>query len=209
MNHPPLIHRRELLRRAAVLLGGTLSTPAVLGILNGCSARRAPGWTPAFFTDAQMAVVAEVAEIMIPRSDSPGARDVGVPAFIDAMLANVYPAEDQEHYLSGLADLDLAARRQEGNTFLALDGKARLRLVQGVHDAALQDIETAADPFEPERRPFVLMTKELTLLGFFTSHVGATQVLQYDSLPGTFSGCLPLLKAGNGRTWATETSLPF
>jgi hypothetical protein len=53
------------------------------------------------------------------------------------------------------------------------------------------------------------MTKELTMLGFFTSEVGATQVLQYLAVPGTFRGCLPLSEAGNGKTWATEMSQAF
>lgn len=60
-----------------------------------------------------------------------------------------------------------------------------------------------------ENRPFILMTKELTMLGFFTSEVGATQVLQYLAVPGTFRGCLPLSEAGNGKTWATEMSQAF
>jgi gluconate 2-dehydrogenase gamma chain len=54
-----------------------------------------------------------------------------------------------------------------------------------------------------------LMMKELTLLGFFTSQVGATQVLQYVAVPGGFQACIPVAQAGNGKTWATETSLRF
>ena len=50
---------------------------------------------------------------------------------------------------------------------------------------------------------FILMTKELTMLGFFTSEVGATQVLQYVPVPGSYKGCVPLSEAGNGKAWAT------
>jgi hypothetical protein len=56
---------------------------------------------------------------------------------------------------------------------------------------------------KPEKRPFILMTKELTMLGFFTSQPGATQVLQYEAVPGSYKGCIPLSEAGQGRTWAT------
>jgi len=52
-------------------------------------------------------------------------------------------------------------------------------------------------------RPFILTTKELALLGFFTSRVGATQVLQYVAIPGAYHGCLPVNQAGNGKRWAT------
>ena len=58
-------------------------------------------------------------------------------------------------------------------------------------------------------RPFMLMVKELTLLGYFTSEVGATQVLQYNPLPGPYRGCVPLAQAGNGRLWAEEQSRRF
>src|SRR2546421_409751 len=54
------------------------------------------------------------------------------------------------------------------------------------------------------QRPFILMTKELALLGFFTSRVGATQVLQYVATPGSYQACVPLAQAGNGKTWAVE-----
>ncbi len=52
-------------------------------------------------------------------------------------------------------------------------------------------------------RPFILTTKELTLLGFFTSSAGAMQVLQYVAIPGVYHGCLPVNQAGNGKRWAT------
>ena len=48
------------------------------------------------------------------------------------------------------------------------------------------------------------MTKELTLLGFFTSEPGATQVLQYEPVPGAYHGCIPIAEAGNGKQWATS-----
>jgi len=53
-------------------------------------------------------------------------------------------------------------------------------------------------------RPFILTTRELTLLGFFTSHAGATQVLQYVAIPGAYHSCLPVNRAGNGKRWATQ-----
>jgi hypothetical protein len=53
------------------------------------------------------------------------------------------------------------------------------------------------------------MVKELTLLGYFTSEPGATQVLQYRPVPGAYHACVPLTQAGKGKTWATETSYRF
>jgi hypothetical protein len=203
------LNRRELLERVAYLLGGTLSAPAVLGVLNGCSAKPSAGWKPSFLTEEQGALVSAVAEIIIPRTDTPGAIDVGVPAFIDTMLKDAYPKEDQERYIAGLKDLDEQARRQHGSAFLELEASQRTALVQSIHAAAAAEERNAPAPPAQLRRPFILMTKELTLLGFFTSEPGATQVLQYVPIPGSWQGCVPVGQAGNGKTWAAEHSARF
>jgi hypothetical protein len=150
-----------------------------------------------------------VAEIMIPRTDTPGALDVGVPGFIDLMLRDVYTQEDREHYLAGMAELDTAALGEQGRKFVALESPQQVALVRKLHDAAVAEERRQSRPHAHWQRPFVLMTKELTLLGFFTSQVGATQVLQYVAVPGSYHGCLPLEQAGNGKTWAVQPGIAF
>ena len=202
--HSP-IDRRELLKRAAYLLGGAISTPAMLGILQGCSAKKQDvNWSPTFFTDAQAALVTEVAEIMIPRTDTPGATDVGVPAFIDTMLKNTYRKNDQDRYLSGLERFESQAKDAHGKSFVDLATEQRSAFVREQHDAALKAAWADTTGNERNNRPFILMTKELAVLGFFTSEAGATQVLQYVAVPGPYRARVPLAEAGNGKTWATD-----
>ncbi|MCB1684251.1 MAG: gluconate 2-dehydrogenase subunit 3 family protein [Pseudomonadales bacterium] len=206
------IDRREMLRRVALMFGGALSAPAVLGVLSGCSteAPAADAVNPPalqLLTPAQYEIVAAVADLMIPATDTPGALDVGVPVFIDRMLQGVYAVEHQQRFLSGLAALVEAAETQTGRSFLDLSGEQRQGLVQATLSEALAS--NNGMPPAWEQRPFILMVRELTLLGFFTSEIGATRVLQYDPVPGAFEACLPLAATGNGRTWATDTSLPF
>lgn len=203
------LNRRELLQRVAYLMGGAISAPAVLGLLNGCTAKQEASWQPAFLSKEQGALVSEVAEIMIPRTDTPGAKDAGVPAFIDTMLKDVYTQEDRERYIAGLQAFDDTARTAYSKQFVELSKVQQTELVRKVHDEAVA-VELAYDPPPtPLRRPFILMTKELSLLGFFTSKPGATQVLQYVAVPGSYQACVPLAQAGNGKTWATETSGRF
>jgi gluconate 2-dehydrogenase gamma chain len=199
------LDRRELLKRAAYLLGGAISTPAMMGILQGCSAKKPDvSWSPTFFTDAQAALVTEVAEIMIPRTDTPGAKDVGVPAFIDTMLENTYRKNDQDRYLAGLERFESQAKDARGKPFLELAPEQRAAFVREQHDAALQAAWSDTTGNEHNNRPFILMTKELAVLGFFTSEAGATQVLQYVAVPGPYRARVPLAEAGNGKTWATD-----
>lgn len=203
------LNRRELLQRVAYLMGGAISAPAVLGLLNGCTAKQEASWQPVFLSKEQGALVSEVAEIMIPRTATPGAKDAGVPAFIDTMLKDVYAQEDRERYVEGLKAFDDAARTAYSKPFVELSKVQQTELVRKVHDEAVA-VELAYDPPPTtQRRPFILMTKELSLLGFFTSKPGATQVLQYVAVPGSYQACIPLAQAGNGKAWATETSGRF
>ena len=181
-----MMRRREILRRAAWLLGGAISAPAALAVLQGCSAKEEPGAAAAaarFLSAAELALVAEIAEIMIPKTDTSGARDAGVPAFIDLALDGLYPAEDRARYRSGLAEFEKSAR-DSGKPFLERDAPARA--------AFLQQSLTAALAGERKPRPFILMTRELALLGYFTSKVGITENMEYVSVPTAFHGCVPL-----------------
>lgn len=191
---PDMIQRREVLRRAAWLLGGTISAPAVLAALQGCSAKQQPGVVVAtkFLTTAELGVVAEIAEIMIPKTDTSGAREAGVPAFIDGALDGIYPQPDRERFRRGLADFENAAKAS-GKPFFERDPAARADYVKSALTAALAG--------EHAPRPFILMTRELALLGYFTSKVGIIENMEYVPVPTAFHGCVPLSQMGKHVYW--------
>ena len=191
--------RREAIKRTAWMMGGVVSAPAIMAILKGCTAKPGINWKPEFLSADQASIVSEVAEIIIPRTDTPGAKEVGVPGFIDKILKEVYSKEDQDRFTSGLTAFNEEATKTYGDSFSALKADDQKALVKKVHDEAIQ-AEKSTTP--APKRPFVLMMKELTMLGFFTSEVGATQVLQYDPVPGSYKGCIPVAEAGNGKAWA-------
>lgn len=186
---PEMVQRRELLRRAAWLLGGTISAPAALAILQGCSARESAGEPTGAalktLSAAQLAIVAEIAEIMIPKTGTAGARDAGVPLFIDATLAAVYPQEDQERFKAGLGEFENIARKS-GKSFLDREPSERVAFVKQALVVAQNSDRDLDD------NKFMLMTRELTLLGYFTSQVGITDNMEYVPVPTAFRGCVPL-----------------
>ncbi|RAW00445.1 gluconate 2-dehydrogenase subunit 3 family protein [Pseudochryseolinea flava] len=181
-------------------MGGVISAPALAGILKGCTAKPSINWKPAYLSQEQATLISQVSEIIIPKTDTPGAKEVGVPEFIDLMLKDVYSEEDQKRFMDGLKKFDEDANTEYGDPFIELSADDQAAFVKKVHDEA---IATEHSENRPAKRPFILMTKELTLLGFFTSKAGATQVLQYEAVPGAYKGCVPLKEAGNGKTWAT------
>jgi gluconate 2-dehydrogenase gamma chain len=191
--------RREALKRTAWIMGGAVSAPAIMGILKGCAAKPTIDWKPVFLSSDQGALVSQVAEIIIPKTDTPGAKDVGVPGFIDQILKECYKKEDQDKFLADLKAFDDEAKKEYGDPFTELDAEKQTAFVKKVHDAAVKNEDTETPP----KRPFILTLKELTMLGYFTSEPGATQVLQYNPVPGAYKGCIPVSEAGNGKTWAT------
>src|SRR5256886_15818064 len=168
-----LIDRREALRRAALLLGGALSASTVAGVLAGCEARRTPdgAWAPRALSSDQLDLVATIAEHILPETDTPGARAVGVHRFIDAMLADSFPDEERRHFLAGLSDVDARAQRSCGRAFLRCTVAEQRALLEQLDREAF-----AATASPPDRLPVAVFRtmKELTLVGSYTSQASGT-----------------------------------
>ena len=190
-----LLQRRELLRRAAWLLGGAVSAPAALAILQGCSAKDQPAaadWKPKFFKDAEADVVTAIADVILPRTSTSGALDAGVPAFIDSVMLAVYPEEAQLRFHEGFKEFEAAAK-SDGKDFLGQDAAGRAVTVTKALETAL------AGNHDP--RPFILMVRELTLLGYFSSRVGITENMEYVPVPGAYHGCVPVSQLSKPVHW--------
>jgi gluconate 2-dehydrogenase gamma chain len=197
MNQP--IDRREALRKTALLMGAAVSASAMAGLLNGCKATPDLTYKPVFFTEDQARLVSELADIIMPKTDTPGAKELGVPNFIDKMLNECYKKEDQDRFVSGLTAFDEEAKKAFGNSFIYCKPEDQTKHITNTLRVAIE--EKKSNP--TAKHPFIFMTKELTMLGYFSTEIGATQVLQYEAVPGAYKGCIPLKEAGNGKTWAT------
>jgi hypothetical protein len=191
-----MMRRRELLQRAAWLLGGAISAPTALAILQGCSAKQAgptaAAWNPRFFKGGQADVIAAIADILIPKTDTSGALDAGVPAFIDGVMADVYPADAQRRFSAGIDEF-AAAAASSGKSFVGQDAAQRASVVQKSIDDALSGAH--------DQKPFILVARELTLLGFYTSKVGILENMDYVAVPTAYHGCVPLAQMKKHVYW--------
>ena len=200
------MNRREAIQRASLVLGYALTGPAIVGVLQGCKASPELTYKPVFFSQDQALLISELSEIIIPKTSTPGAKDAGVPGFIDQMLKEIYTKEHQDNFLKGLAEFDADAEKEYGDQFASCTPEQRTALVKIHHDAAFaKGVEGGSSGWwnagSGGDKPFLLKVKELTILGFFTSEPGATKVLQYNQVPGPFKGCVPLAEVG--KAWAT------
>lgn len=190
------ITRKEAIRRSGYLLGGVIFAPSIVGLLNGCTVKRTEGWEPEFFSEYEANLVTALADVIMPKDDYPSASEVGVPSFIESMVSTVYNQEQRNAFMQGLNEFGSLAQGTLQIDFTESVDEDRYRFTYEQNQTALQLRN------EPNSEPsFFLMFKELTILGYFTSEVGATQVLRYEPTPGFYNGCMPFDEIG--KTWAT------
>ena len=129
----PLIGRREAQRRAALAFGAALTAPTIAAVLAGCEARSDTAhWRPRALDEVQADLLGAVVDHIIPPTDTPGARDAGVPQFIDVMLAEYYTPSEREEFLAGLRDIDARARRRCGGAFLSCAQRDQRALLEQI-----------------------------------------------------------------------------
>ena len=194
------MNRREFLQCAAILawgasanaLGFNLSKEQLEHLAN------APNFNTTavdYFTPAQRKIVAAMADVVIPRTDTPGAVDAGVPRFIELMVALWLNDEERAIFNAGLADIETRIPAEYGKPFNELSAAQQLRVLEEMEDTASDspwyDFGNTQRDFISDA-PFICQVKELTIWGFFTSEVGGSQVLRYDPMPMYFDGDIPL-----------------
>jgi gluconate 2-dehydrogenase gamma chain len=194
------MNRREFLQCAAILVSG--ATASQLGFSlseeqQGYLAN-APDYSTHkvdYFTPTQRKIVAAMAEVVIPRTDTPGAIDARVPAFLELMVADWLNDEERVIFNAGLKDIETRIPQEFGKPFDQLGAAEQLQIMEALEDAAS---DAAWYDFGNVQReyisdaPFICHFKELTIWGFFTSEEGGSQVLRYDPMPMYFDGDVPL-----------------
>lgn len=180
------IDRREAIRRAA-LLAGVAFAPAWLSLVDrGVAAAQGPA-----LSAGQLADVSAAAERILPRTDTPGAIDVGVPAFIGALYSGFMSDAERQMLTSGLSRLDAASRAAHGMVFASLTVAQQNAVLRGI---------AVAEEGQPQG--FFRLFRSAAILGYFTSEQVGKNVLHYDPIPGRYDGCVPLSEVGN-RNWTT------
>ena len=183
----PGMNRREAIRRMALLMGATM-----VGARYILSGETIPGKeaSPAF-TDADRALLDEVGETIIPETDIPGAKAVGIGAFMIMMVHDCYSPSEHAAFKAGLADIDARSNAKYGKGFVACSPAERGEI------ATALDKEQAAHTQKRSREApnhYFRMIKDLTTLGFFSSEIGCTKAVRYIEVPGSFNGDAPYKK---------------
>lgn len=190
------MNRRDAITRVALLLGGTVAGAHLF--LEGCNTGDKKAASVRTFSDKDIAYLDEIADTIIPTTDTPGAKAAGVGAFMTVMVTDCYDATDQKIFFDGMNQINEASKKKFGKDFMDISADDRKALLTEL-DAEAKTYMANKKPEDPKH--YFRLMKELTLLGYFTSEIGATQALRYVAVPGKYEGCVPYKKGD--RAWAT------
>jgi hypothetical protein len=143
----------------------------------------------------------DVAETILPKTNTPGARDAAVGQFIARYSAACYSTEHIALLKFGISDIEARMQALQGKRFRQASAEARISLLVSIDRQAKEHAHRAdTTPGEPSPHYFTLI-KQLTLFGFFTSEPGATRVARYRPVPGGYKGCIPYIKGQTFWAW--------
>lgn len=199
----PLLNRREAIRRVSAMLGGVAFTGGGLlaavdraaAAIEATSGHAVPG----DFTAAQIALLDEIAETILPATKTPGAKAAKTGAFMALMVTDSYGPDERKIFREGMDKIEQAMQRANTVSFMQATPQQRLAVLatldleqKRVMDARGALVRQAANhDATTEPAHYFRMMKELALLGYFTSEIGCTQALRYVESPGRFDPCLP------------------
>lgn len=177
--------RRELLKMIVTATGA-----AMIGLPALVQGQSPTAGAKTLFSDADVGTLDEIAETILPRTTTPGAKDAGAGLFMVTFVTDCYTQKQQAAFRAGLADIE----KRAGGRFVALAPQARTELLRALDAEAKThavDVTETGTTEEGEAMPhYFTMIKQLAIFGFFTSKVGATEVLKYVAVPGRYDGDL-------------------
>lgn len=190
------MNRRDAIRNVAILMGTAISA-STLSALEGCTSRSV-NYT--LQTPETKALLAEIAETIIPETSTPGAKAAKVDEFMLVMINDCYDEKAQKVFEEGLNKVNAESKKMfSGKDFMEITPDQRTQLLTAI-DKERVEYNKRKDKKKDDPVHYFQYMKELTLLGYFTSEPGATKALRYVAIPGRFDGCVPYKKGD--RAWA-------
>ena len=194
------MQRRDALK---LLIGGAVlpALPAeAMALLR--AAHPGEGYAVRTLNPHQNATVIAMTELIIPATDTPGAKEAKVNEFIDLILTEWATEEERADFLNGLAGVDKQSNELFGKDFVDASAAQQTTQLRAMDDAAMATATARPAarrwPTNPELRDrqlkgnFWVVFKGITLHGYYTSEIGFSQELKLEIMPGAYHGCTPV-----------------
>lgn len=189
------MNRREAIRLLATGAALPLAPAKMLAMMREARALLVIPGNPRTLNPHQYETVKTLAEMILPRTDTPGATDVGASDFIDLILTEWYSDRERDRFLSGIGDVDSRSHSLFGKDFVACSSIQQADILTALGEKMIEDAphqERQARNGDWASRPaesFYPMLRRLTLTAYFTSEAGATEALHFEIIPATHNGC--------------------
>jgi len=181
------MNRRTVLKNLALVVGGAVLLPSCVH----CDGTKYVQLKHVKINDGQQDLIADVAETIIPKTATPGAKDLNLPAFVLKMIDDCFNKKEQEAFVAGLVAFDAKVKKEHGKNFGELDSKQR--------EAILVGIEKGAQNTKPNTKPDPVTTffwgvKGQTVFGYTNSQYFMTKEIVYELVPGRYNVHYPVSK---------------
>jgi hypothetical protein len=184
-----LMNRRDALKSVVLLMGGTVIGSTAL--LTGCAPDSQ--LKELTFSAEDLAFLDEIGETIIPTTDTPGAKATKIGEFMQMMVKECYDADQQTTFISGLTTIRTDFKAEKSVEFMEATPEDRLAFLNALHQKYVASGE--------EKKPEIIhMLRDLTVLGYYSSEIGATQALRFVETPGRFDPCIDYKKGD--KAWA-------
>ena len=192
------MHRREMLRLLSATALGPVVSPDVFAMLR--QAQPSTDYRLQTLNPQQNETVVTMMDLIIPATDTPGAKAARVNEFLDVILTGWATPAERDRFLAGLAEVDHLSEKLFAKRFVEATAEQQGALLHSLDDAVdwahslepSDDYGAAIDYDARLRGEFFRVFKSLTLHGYYTSEIGFTQELKDEIIPGAQHGCVPL-----------------
>ncbi|KQX22827.1 hypothetical protein ASD39_08495 [Sphingomonas sp. Root50] len=161
---------------------GAIGGSAGALLVAGAPLAAAPA-TPPVATSSRQALLTALVDTIIPATDTPGAGEARVADFVTMMVERWLHPDERARFLAGLESFDATVRKTSGQAFANLPPTRRLEILRTM---AAMEADTAS---AQTAGPFIAQIRALTIYGYYTSEIGASQELQLNLVPGEYDPC--------------------
>lgn len=173
------MQRRTALKSVALSIGSVITLPAW-----------ANAWSVQTLQNQHLSLnflqetlLAEIVETIIPKTDTPGAKDLGINKFVEKMVADCYSKAAQDVFAKGLASVESMAKKDYSKSFAECDSKQKLAILNTMSNSSNKD-----------DKDFVQLVKNITIQGYLNSEYVMTNLRIFEFVPGRYHGCVPVKK---------------
>ena len=172
------MNRRQLLKNSVFTAIGLGLSPGIIMSLESCAKERPSSDDPLYFNEEEFDTLWLMANIILPKTETPGAIEAGVPLFMDKLYGEFLEDDEKNKFQAGLKNFMATCKNENGEGFLDLDKESQISYLEKLDNAGAEE-------------EFFKSSKQIILWAYFTSEAGMRS-MNYLPVPGRYNGCISI-----------------